>query len=193
MSHAVYAGLILWMTMTGATRMFLYIPQFLSPSDHRHLLAELSRVRLIDENNPVAPGRLRTFMSPETIAHRVFTSPQLTEYFTRVFSKPLEPAGLPSSRRITVPVEYRKYQVGCGGMQWHRDTPLIGHQYECVYTVTNTSDSVTIRRDWLGNEHAVWAEPNSLLVVQAGGVMHGVSPVTTGERSIVKFVFCDQQ
>ena len=186
---AVYDGLILWMILTGG--MFLYIPQFLSLSDHRHLLDELSRVRLDDENNQVAPGRLRTFMSPGTVTHRVFTSPKLTEYFTRVFSKPLEPAAVPSSLRITIPVEYRKYQVGCGGMKWHRDTSLIGQQYECVYTVTNTSDSMTIRRDWLGNEHGVWAEPNSLLVVQAGGVMHGVSPVTTGERSIVKFVFCD--
>ena len=190
--NAVSAGLILWTTLTGV-RMFLYIPQFLSPSDHRHLLDELSRVRLIDENNPVAPGRLRTFMSPESMAHRVFTSPQLTEYFSTVFSKPLEPAGIPSEHRITIPVEYRKYQVGCGGMKWHRDTSLIGRQYECVYTVENTSDSMTVRRDWLGNEHAVWAEPNSLMVVQAGGVMHGVSPVTIGERSIVKFVFCDQQ
>jgi len=180
------------MTVASA-RMFLYIPQFLSPSDHRHLLAELSKVRLIDENNPVAPGRLRTFMLPGTVTHSVFTSPQLTEYFSTVFSKRLEPAAIPSPRRITIPVEYRKYQVGCGGMKWHRDTSLIGRQYECVYTVANTSDSMTLTRDWLGNEDAVWAEPNSLIVVQAGGVMHGVSPVTIGERSIVKFVFCDQQ
>ena len=189
---AVSAGLILWTTLKGV-RMFMYIPQFLSPSDHRHLLDELSRVRLIDENNSTAPGRLRTFMPPGSTAHRVFTSPQLAEYFSTVFSKPLEPAGIPSDHRITIPVEYRKYQVGCGGMKWHRDTSLIGRQYECVYTVANTSDSMTVRRDWLGNEHAVWAEPNSLMVVQAGGVMHGVSPVTIGERSIVKFVFCDQQ
>ena len=171
--------------------MFLYIPRFLNQSDHRHLLDELSRVPLVDENNQVAPGRLQTFMSPESVTHRVFTSPQLADYFTRVFSKPLEPAALPSSRRMTIPIEYRKYQVGCGGMKWHRDTSLIGKQYECVYTLSNTSDSMTLTRDWLGNENAVWTEPNSLIVVQAGGVMHGVSPVTIGERSIVKFVFCD--
>ena len=64
----MFGGLILWMTLIGATtRMFLYIPQFLSLSDHRHLLDELSRVQLVDENNQVAPGRLRTFMSPETV------------------------------------------------------------------------------------------------------------------------------
>ena len=171
--------------------MFLYIPQFLSASDHRHLLEELSGVPLVDENNPVAPGRLRTFMLPGSITHRIFTSPQLTEYFSRVFDKPLESAAISSPYRRLVPIEYRKYQVGGGGMKWHRDISLIGRQYECVYTLTNTSDSQTVRRDWIGREHAVWAEPNSLIVVQAQGVMHGVTPVTIGERSIVKFVFCD--
>lgn len=173
--------------------MFLYVPQFLSQSDHRHLLDELSGVQLIDENNVIAPGRLRTFIQSSTKTYQVFTSSKLTDYFSHVFSTPLEPAAIPSLRRITVPIEYRKYEVGSGGMKWHRDISLIGQQYECVYTLTNTSDSMTIRRDWLGNEHAVWAEPNSLLVVRAQGVMHGVSPVTTGERSIVKFVFCDSQ
>jgi hypothetical protein len=165
--------------------MFLYIPQFLSWSDHQHLLDELSGVPLADENNPVAPGRLRTFMLPGSKTHHVFTSPQLIEYFSRVFDKPLQPAA------HLVPIEYRKYQVGGGGMKWHRDVSLIGRQYECVYTLTNTSDSQTVWRDWLGRQHPVWAEPNSLIVVQARGVMHGVSPVTIGERTIVKFVFCD--
>jgi hypothetical protein len=173
--------------------MFMYVPQFLSQSDHRHLLAELSNMPLVDENNLMAPGRLRTFIQPSTRTHQIFTSPQLTEYFTRVFSTPLEPAALPSTRRITVPIEYRKYKVGGGGMKWHRDMSLIGQQYECVYTLTNTSDSYTVSRDWLGNQYPVWAEPNSLIVVRAKGVMHGVTPVTTGERSIVKFVFCAPQ
>ena len=77
-------------------------------------------------------------------------------------------------------------------MKWHRDTMLIGRQYECVYTLTNTSDSVTKWRDFIGNEHPVRPEPNSLIVVQAGGVEHAVTPVTIGERTIVKFVFCEQ-
>jgi hypothetical protein len=171
--------------------MFLYIPQFLSASDHRHLLDELSGVPLADESNPMAPGRLRTFIPPGTMAHHVFTSPQLTEYFSRVFSTRLEPAALPAPHRRTIPIEYRKYEVGGGGMKWHRDVSLIGRQYECVYTLTNTSDSYTMRRDMFGREHAVWAEPNSLIVVRAQGVEHGVTPVTTGERTIVKFAFCD--
>lgn len=177
--------------MVKIRRMFLYIPQFLSAYDHQHLLDELSRVQLIDENNQAAPGRLRTFIQPLTKTYQVFTSQQLIDYFSYVFSTLLEPAAVPSARRVTVPIEYRRYGVGSGGMIWHRDVALIGNQYECVYTLTNTSNSMTMRRDWIGNEEAIWTEPNSLLLVKANGVMHSVTPVTSGERSIVKFVFCD--
>jgi len=166
-------------------RMFLYVPQFLSENDHRHLLAELSGVQLQSENNRLAPGRLRTYIQPGSKTHQVFTSRQLSDYFSHVFNRPLV------SGASRIPIEYRKYPSGSTGMSWHRDVPLIGHQYECVYTLTNTSDSRTIWRDVFGNEHPIWTEPNSLIVVQAAGVEHAVTPVTTGERTIVKFVFCD--
>lgn len=165
--------------------MFLYVPQFLSQSDHRHLLDELSGVQLNDENNFWAPGRLRIHVPQGTKTHRIFTSRQLTEYFSHVFERPLVPGA------DYVPIEYRMYPPGCQGMKWHRDTKLVGRQYECVYTLTNTSDSVTLWRDFIGREHSVRAEPNSLIVVQAGGVEHAVTPVTTGERTIVKFIFCE--
>lgn len=86
-----------------------------------------------------------------------------------------------------IPVEYRQYPIGSQGMVWHRDTCLVGRQYECVYTVTNTSDSLTLYKDMFGRIHSVRTEPNSLIVVQAGGAEHAVTPVTIGERSIVKF------
>jgi hypothetical protein len=164
--------------------MFLYLPQFLSENDHLHLLDELSRVQLSDENNRMAPGRLRAFIQPGMKTHQVFTSRQMTEYFSYVFEKPLVHGS------DVVPIEYRKYPSGSQGMKWHHDVQLIGRQYECVYTLTNTSDSQTKWRDLLGKEHAIWAEPNSLIVVQAGGVEHAVTPVTSGERTIVKFIFC---
>lgn len=108
----------------------------------------------------------------------------MTEYFSYVFEKPLVHGS------DVVPIEYRKYPPGSQGMKWHHDVQLIGRQYECVYTLTNTSDSQTKWRDLIGKEHAIWAEPNSLIVVQAGGVEHAVTPVTSGERTIVKFIFC---
>jgi hypothetical protein len=100
-----------------------------------------------------------------------------------VFKEPL------SAGHEKLPIEYRKYPIGSSGMDWHRDTPLIGKQYECVYTVTNTSDSFTLYKDWLGRVHSKWTEPGSLVIVRAGGVLHSVTPVHKGERTIVKFVF----
>lgn len=85
------------------------------------------------------------------------------------------------------PVEYRKYPPGAGGMIWHRDLELVGRQYEFVYTVQNTSDSHTLYKDFFGKVHSVWTEPNSLIILRASGVLHSVTPVTTGERTIVKF------
>lgn len=163
--------------------MFLYVPNFLSSGDRQYVHDELTLTETSQENHPLAPGRTMTRIQNGTRTHQVFTSPQVTEWFQKVFNCRLVPG------HEKVPIEYRRYPVGCSGMGWHRDTPLIGKQYECVYTVTNTSDSQTLYKDFFGRVHSVWTEPGSLIVVQAGGVRHAVTPVTRGERSIVKFVF----
>jgi hypothetical protein len=174
-------------------RMFLYVPNFLNAVDYRHLLDELSEVQLNDEDNRYAPGRLRTFMPPGSKTYQVFTSRQILESFSAFFNQELESAAVATpTRTLTIPIEYRKYPIGCGGMGWHSDVAILGNQYECVYTVTNTSDSQTIRRDWFGHQEAIWAEPNSLIAVRANGVSHGVTPVTQGERTIVKFALCEK-
>lgn len=161
--------------------MLLYIQNLLRPHEHNLLLEELSKLQFDDENNRMAPNRLRTYMESGTLTHTVFTSSQMIDYMSYVLDLPLCPC--------PIPIEYRKYPIG-GGMKWHRDTNLYDRQYECVYTVTNTSDSFTMHKDFFGRQHATWTEPNSLLVVQAEGVMHGVTPVSRGERTIIKFAFC---
>ena len=113
------------------------------------------------------------------LTHKVFTSRQVTEWFGRIFG-PVSPGAQ------HIPIEYRD---GSLGMKWHVDTPLIGRQIECVYTVENTSDSVTLYKDFFGRTHRQWTEPGSLVVVRAGGVEHAVTAATTGRRTIVKFVF----
>jgi hypothetical protein len=162
--------------------MFLYVPEFLTSSDRQHLLDELSKLQFNDENNQMAPGRLRTYIVPGTNTHRIFTSPEVLRYMSYVFGEQL------TSGAHILPIEYRKYPIGAKGMLWHRDSCMIGNQYECVYTLTNTSDSETLYKDFFGRVHRVWAEPNSLIVVRAGGVEHAVTPVTKGERTILKFV-----
>lgn len=167
--------------MTLTEEMFLYIPNLLTRHEHHLLYKELSEQRFSDENNHVAPGRLRTFMVEGTLAHTIFSSPQILDYLSYIFEIPL--------KLCPIPIECRKYPIG-GGMKWHRDVNLFEYQYECVYTVTNTSDSFTMYKDMFGTVHETWTEPNSLVVVQAGGVLHGVTPVTQGERTIIKCAMC---
>jgi len=90
-----------------------------------------------------------------------------------------------------IPVEYRKYVVG-SYMDWHRDTKMLKDQlqYECVITVTNTSDSETLLDKGVYTS-SIETAPNSVLIVRADGVMHKVNKLTQGERTIIKLVFCE--
>lgn len=85
------------------------------------------------------------------------------------------------------PVEYRLYTPGAE-MDWHVDTVLYSPrpQYELVYTLSNDSDATT---QWVtpdGKTHTQHMEPNSLLVLRAGGTLHRVTPTTRGSRGILK-------
>lgn len=60
-------------------------------------------------------------------------------------------------------------------------------QWECIYTIDNTSDSVTQWRDDGGALHEQATSPNSLLAVLAEAWDHRVTPVRRGGRAIIKF------
>ena len=46
---------------------------------------------------------------------------------------------------LDIPIEYRKYVIG-SFMDWHKDSQMLKDQlqYECVITLTNSSDSLTL-------------------------------------------------
>lgn len=84
------------------------------------------------------------------------------------------------------PVEYRKYVPG-SFMVKHRDVLIYKKpQYECVLTLSNTTDSVTNME-----KVPIKASPNSLIIVKALGVEHEVTKVTRGERKFLKFIFTE--
>lgn len=88
-----------------------------------------------------------------------------------------------------IPCEYRRYNQS-QGMRWHKDVQLYTQpQYECVYTLSNTSDSTTDYIDEWGIKNKVWTEPNSLMIVKAQGFNHGVNPVNHGVREIIKLIY----
>lgn len=91
---------------------------------------------------------------------------------------------------LTVPIEYRKYNIG-SYMDEHRDSQMLPdqEQYECVITLTNTSDSFTLM-DKLVYTEKISSEPNSIVIVRANGIKHKVTKTTHGERTILKVVLC---
>jgi len=94
------------------------------------------------------------------------------------------------------PVEYRHYTPGVG-MEWHKDVGLTKPpQLELVYTIENSSDSVTRwaprgYSDLVQNRklQEVWTAPNSGLFVVAEGPVHMVTKLSYGHRAILKAVF----
>ena len=84
------------------------------------------------------------------------------------------------------PIEYRKYVPG-SFMKKHKDVLIYKKpQYECVLTLSNTTDSVTNME-----EVPIKASSNSLMIVKAQGVDHEVTKVTKGERNFLKFIYTE--
>jgi len=79
-------------------------------------------------------------------------------------------------------------------MDYHVDDVLYSHpQIEVIFTLFNSSNCKTIYKNKSANGddtlHEVETEPNSILLIPAGGAIHKVSPLKYGRRIIVKFVF----
>ena len=87
------------------------------------------------------------------------------------------------------PTEYRVYGEGSRGMNAHRDLVMFDRpQTEMVYTTHNDSDSQFHWTDSEGKKHSFSPQPNDVVLVKADGPVHGVTPLTTGTRGIVKFL-----
>ena len=86
-------------------------------------------------------------------------------------------------------VELRVYRRGAE-MAWHTDELLFAApQYELVLTLWNDSDSRTEWVDADGRTRSEWTRPGSALLVRAESAAHRVTPVTRGERAVLKVVF----
>jgi len=86
------------------------------------------------------------------------------------------------------PIEYRKYFTGSKGMDWHQDMSLLSPDaYEVVLTLNNNSDS---EFKWIFNnkEYSLSPKPNTLAIVKPETILHNVTPVNYGERTILKFI-----
>ena len=75
-------------------------------------------------------------------------------------------------------------------MPWHTDIALFDGKpyYECVLTLSNTSNSHFEYIDKNDVHQKMYTTPNTLICVMPSVVPHYVSPTQTGERTILKFV-----
>ena len=93
--------------------------------------------------------------------------------------------------RSPQPIEYRLYNIG-SSMPWHRDDVITNMcpQIEIVFTVLNTSDSLT---EWLdettNTTQQVKSKSNSMIITQGKGAIHRVTELTRGQRAIIKIAY----
>ena len=162
---------------------YIYKKQFLQEDDYERLLNELKRYdHTLEHAKETHDNLIRynlTIDTNETTNHPV--TDILKKYTNTIRHITRNPAIYLANK---FPIEYRKYVPG-SFMKKHIDTLIYKiPQYECVLTLSNTTDSVTNM-----DGTPIKAAPNSLMIVKALGVEHEVTQVTRGERKFLKFIF----
>jgi hypothetical protein len=101
-----------------------------------------------------------------------------------------------------IPVEVRLYEQVGASMAWHQDDIMYDPpQLEVVFTLENNSDCVTMWKMQSNNAnnnttntqndeiHSQETNPNSLLLLLAGGPDHCVTSLKRGRRAILKCAY----
>ena len=138
-------------------------------------------------DNSSATNRQHVIIEKNSQIEQIFYGGEFLSYLEKILSFKVEPC-----KRL--PIEFRYYGVG-SKMKWHRDVNiydyLYGHpQIELVYTISNISNSKT---EWIddatGVVHKIHSSPNSIMITQGGSVLHQVTPITIGDRTIIKVAY----
>ncbi|KAL3943536.1 MAG: hypothetical protein SGBAC_002394 [Bacillariaceae sp.] len=121
--------------------------------------------------------------SSNSATYKILESGSLLEYVRKV-------SGDQSMVLSTnLPVEVRLYEKVGASMAWHEDDVLYDPpQIEAVITIENNSDCVTM---WKDGERLLSREtdPNSVLLLKAGGPLHCVTSLKRGRRLILKCAY----
>jgi len=151
----------------------IYIDDFLNDNDLNDLKNHINNTNNVKRN--------MNGLLTKTLNTDIFYKPNYINKISELIGK--------NVYKSDIPTEYRLYDKS-QGMNWHSDILLYEiPQYECVYTLSNDSDSTTDYIDHWKIRHKVWTKPNSLMIVRADGYLHGVNPVNKGKREIVKLIY----
>jgi hypothetical protein len=138
----------------------------------------------LTKENGIAIGRETVMVPDESLIAETFYNRDVMHRLGRMI-------GTRCISRSPQPIEYRLYKTG-SSMPWHRDDVITNMcpQIEIVFTVFNTSDSLTEWLDETKNKTVqVKSESNSMIITQGKGAIHRVTELTRGQRAIIKIAY----
>lgn len=145
--------------------------------------------RMQDEcASSIAQHRLGTALDLDSPVVDILRSGSLKDLVEKVVGGPCELS-------TNLPVEVRAYARKGAGMAWHVDDVLYDPpQIEVIWTLENDSDCQTLWKENSSSNvlHSVETEPNSVILLLAGGAPHCVTHLKHGSRVILKFAFVKQ-
>jgi hypothetical protein len=139
--------------------------------------------RLNEETSSIAQNRLGASLSPESETVRILREGSIGKLVQKV-------AGSEMELSSHLPVEIRTYEKTGAGMAWHEDDILYDPpQIEAVITLENNSDCQTLWKKPTGLIESKETDPNSVLLLKAGGPSHCVTSLKRGRRVILKCAY----
>lgn len=164
----------------------IYRQSILTSQEFSTIREELSTLtnRLNDEASSIAINRQGAKLATSSRTYQVLESGSLLRYVQKVSGD--DSMALSNN----LPVEVRLYQKEGASMAWHEDDVLYDPpQVEAVLTLENDSDCVTMWKD--GSKlQSRETDPNSVLLLKAGGPEHCVTSLKRGHRLILKCAYC---
>jgi len=157
--------------------MVVYIPEFLDNEDYQQILSL---------NNNKDNFMYESFRYAKPLTDKVIYD----IFYNQKYMNKIQPFLNHKIYPSKFPIEHRIYSTDSPGMRWHKDLLMYKKpQYEAIFTLRNTTKSVTEWKDENNKLNKKWTEPNSLLIVKANGYEHHVTPPQEGEREILKLIY----
>jgi hypothetical protein len=136
-----------------------------------------------EKTSSVAHNRFGASLSPECETVRILREGSISKLVKKV-------AGSEMELSSQLPVEIRTYEKTGAGMAWHEDDVVYDPpQVEAVITLENSSDCQTLWKDPTGLIESKETDPNSVLLLKAGGPSHCVTSLKRGRRVILKCAY----
>jgi hypothetical protein len=150
----------------------------------RKELASCTKHLQKEDVSSIAKNRLGMTLNPESAVVQVLREGSLRKFVQKS-------VGYECELSPNLPVELRTYEREGAGMTWHVDDVLYDPpQVEVVWTLENDSDCVTMWKDLVADEvRSIETEPNSAILLLAGGAPHCVTSLKRGKRVILKCAF----